>query len=510
MRDWFLNVQTQSRPAIPETRRPAPPLELFLLWIAGLTLVVAVSQQSLWIDEASTAAISSQGSLREWWQNLAGMRISDVQLPGYMFFMWGWVKVFGNSEWALRAAGLIWLVPGLVAMASGFARRAQRVAVMLVGVTSAFAWYYAGEARPYSMQLGVSCLIFAALHRLGLDELSERQQSRWFSGFLFGVLMLCGSSLLGVIWSIAALAAAFILIPRRRLLNFWKTGRLRLALTGSVLFVLGIYYLWTLMVGARATSVGRTDFKTIVFVFYEQFGLNGLGPGRFDLRRGGIETLRTYILPLTGYFVLTAIVAAKGIREAVHLEWAKRVRALALALAVPGLILISLGLAIHFRVLGRHCTPLMPVWFCLLALGLSALWARAGWMGRTILAAYLLLGLYSCLSIRFAARHERDDYRDAAQYAELALSQNQVVWWNADNECARYYEMPINTNAEEKSKATLVIGPSVAELAKLKKPDVIITSKPDIFDSNGALAEYLARNHYRVFKILPAFTIWRD
>jgi hypothetical protein len=360
------------------------------------------------------------------------------------------------------------------------------------------------------MQLGASCLVFGALHWLGRNELSERQQSRWLSGFLFGFFILCGSSMIGVIWSIAALAAVFILIPRRRFLDMWKTGWLHLALAGLLLVVLGLYYLWTLSLGARATALGKTEWKTVVFVFYEQLGLTGLGPGRIELRQDGIKSLRAYILPLAGYFALCVMLLANGIRQALRLEPAKRVRALALAVALPAAILLGVGFASHFRVLGRHCTPLMPIWISLLALGLAALWARAGWMGRPVLAAYLLLSLYSCLSIRFAVRHERDDYREAAQRAKLALLQNQVVWWNADAECARYYKMPLDTVVNEKNKAVLVLNPSAADLASMKKPGVIVASKPDIFDAAGALADYLARNHYRASEKFPAFIIWRD
>ncbi|MGD0815880.1 MAG: hypothetical protein ABSA83_19985 [Verrucomicrobiota bacterium] len=498
----------------PETREifsPCLPRELCLLWIIGLALIAAVSRQSLWIDEAGTAMLAGVDSFREWLRILLARRGAELQQPGFMFYMWTWVKVIGDSEWALRAAGLVWMVPGLVAMASGFSRRTQRMAVMLVAVTSAFAWYYAGEARTYAMQLGASCLIFGALHRLGRDELSERGQSRWLSGFLFGVFMLCASNLLGVIWSIAALAAALILIPRRRLLDLWKTGWPRLVLTGLLLLLLGIYYLWTLSVGARATAIGSTDLKTIIFVFYEQLGLTGLGPGRLDLREGGMGSLRAYILPLAGYAVLCAILIASGIREALRLESAKRVCALALAVALPAVMLLGVGFATHFRVLGRHFAPLMPIWFCLLALGLSALWdRREGWMGRPLLEAYLLLSLCSCLSIRFATRHQRDDYRDAAQTAINALRQHQVVWWSADSGCAQYYKLPLATQADGNNVAIQIYNTPAADLVRLKKPDIVIASKPDIYDAEGTLAEYLARNHYRALGKLPAFTLWGE
>jgi hypothetical protein len=505
-------TETPARPSpgIPESFVPCPRREVALLCGLALVLILAVNRQSLWIDEANTAASSSQGSLADWWRTLNEIGGSDLQMPGYMLYMWGWVKVAGNSEWALRAAGLIWLVPGLVAMASGFSRPIRRAGVMLVAVSNAFVWYYAGEARPYAMQLGASCLIFAALHRLGRDELSRRQQSLWLSGFLFGLVILCGSSLLGVIWSIGAVAAAFILIPRRRLLDLWKIGWLRLAETGLLLLALGIYYLWTLSVGARASGVAQTDWKTVVFVFYEQLGLAGLGPGRLELRQAGLETLHPYVLALTAYFLLLTIVAISGVRQALSLWPGKRVCAIALAVALPGLMLLGVGFATHFRVLGRHFTPLMPIWFGLLALGLAALWGRAGWMGKAAVASYMILSLCSCLSIRLAVRHERDDYRDAAQYAKLALRQNQAVWWNGSTEGARYYEVPLDGDGKEKNSAVPIINPSAESIARLKKPGVIIVSKPDIFDSAGALADYLARNHYRAAAKFPAFTIWQE
>ena len=443
---------TPSWPEPLESSGPCRPCEWALLWMIGLVLILAVSRQSLWIDEAYTASTSDHGSLREWGRALAAGAGSNLQTPGYMFFMWIWVKVAGVSEWALRAAGLIWLVPGLVAMASGFPRRTQRMAVMLAAATSVFVWYYAGEARPYAMQLGISCMVFAALHRLGRDELSQRQQSRWFTGLLFSYFMLCASNSLGAIWSIAALAAAFILIPRRRLLDLWKTGWRRLVLTGLLLLVLALFYVWTLTVGARASAVGTTNWKTALFVFYEQFGLTGLGPGRLELRQAGLQTLRPYLLPLAGYFLLFAIIVANGVRQALRLETARRVGALALAVALPALLLLGVGIATHFRVLGRHFTPLMPIWFALLGLGLAALWGKAGWMGKAVSAAFLILSLCSCLSIRLAVRHQRDDYRDAAQYAKDALRQNQVVWWNADMDTAQYLQNAVGYGCEREKQ----------------------------------------------------------
>ena len=40
---------------------------------------------------------------------------------------------------------------------------------------------------------------------------------------------------------------------------------------GMLLFLLGLFYLWTLSLGARATTAGITDAKNLFFIPYELF-----------------------------------------------------------------------------------------------------------------------------------------------------------------------------------------------------------------------------------------------
>ena len=41
-------------------------------------------------------------------------------------------------------------------------------------------------------------------------------------------------------------------------------------------------------------------------------------------------------------------------------------------------------------------------------------------------------------------------------------------------------------------------------------PELIIASKPDVYDGRDAFAEYLRQNHYLKLATLPAFTIWQS
>jgi hypothetical protein len=119
----------------------------------------------------------------------------------------------------------------------------------------------------------------------------------------------------------------------------------------------------------------------------------------------------------------------------------------------------------------------------------------------------VLLWLVSSLEIRFAARHRRDDYRDAAQAAHTALAGGERVWWVAAGYAAEYYGIALPTDP----KAGTVVAPlylATHDLASLPPPNVVILSKPWLFDRTGVMATYLQVHHYRLSETLPAFTVW--
>ena len=86
-------------------------LILTLLLALGLRLVAL--NQSLWLDEAiEWWAVRSFG-LREL---LTGYMVGDFNPPGHHVLMWFWVRMFGESEIALRlpsvvfGVGIVWWV----------------------------------------------------------------------------------------------------------------------------------------------------------------------------------------------------------------------------------------------------------------------------------------------------------------------------------------------------------------------------------------------------------------
>jgi hypothetical protein len=112
------------------------------------------------------------------------------------------------------------------------------------------------------------------------------------------------------------------------------------------------------------------------------------------------------------------------------------------------------------------------------------------------------------LSLRSATRHEKDNYHAAGAIAQAALAAGRTVWWNALVNGAIYYEVPLTPAGADHPGARAMLNPLRETLATAETPDLIIASRPDVFDQTGSLAEYLAQQHYRLVSNPTAFKIW--
>jgi hypothetical protein len=474
-----------------------------------LFVLATVTQGSFWLDEVGTAYAASRATLAQWWHFISTSGMTEVQMPLYSVFIWAFAKVFGIGEYALRVAGALWLVLGLVAFAVSFPQWRRRLAAVLVLATNAFIWYYANEARAYSMLLGGSCLVLAALNRLSSGSGPPEEEGKWLGVFVFGLLTVCGSSMLGMVWASAAVGAAWVLFPAERLLGWWRRSRFGWILLTAVLAALGCYYVWTVRQGARGSDVATTDWRTTFFIVYEQFGFAGLGPGRTELRAGGLRALLPYVPGLACYAMALGVVLYFGLKEFWRQSRRKLV-GLSIMVLLPWIFLSAVGMHSHFRLLGRHSAPLAAVWFFWMAGGVVVLAGKPGWLAKTVVTAFLGLNLCSSLIVRFDYGHSKDDYRRASEIAAAALSERQAVWWNADKIAAWYYHLPLSDSQPGPDRALLVNNVPDATLAGWPPPQMIVASKPDLYDNSGALARYISGHGFHLVASFPAFNIWES
>ncbi len=264
-------------------------LSLHTLWAAVAATIVgliAVTSQSLWIDEANSAVKAITPGLSAFVDAMHAERGSDLQMPLVMVMLWGWEKAFGLSEFALRAMNI-----PLFAIALVFAARcwgtssSQRAFFVVFACSSAFIWAYLDQARPHILQfLGATACTIALATVPGNSPLPRMADSILLAS---GVLILCGSRLLGAVFSFWFSAAFLVLwLLREPLGSILRRPDTRLAITVCLpaLLALAVCYLWTWSLDAVASAVGSTHLNSLAFDAYELMGASGVGHGCGELR----------------------------------------------------------------------------------------------------------------------------------------------------------------------------------------------------------------------------------
>lgn len=499
---------------------------LFVALQAGLMLA-AISNESLWIDEFWTAHFAALPSLQALVDLLLVPSGSQTPLHFAHYFFWG--QAFGTGEWSLRLANLPLFVAGQLALFWALRRSPRRFALLLLGVSGLhpMVWQYANEARQYIMMYAGAQMILASLIELhARDAPREPPGSQPVALFVAGAILLFGASLLGVFWVLAACGYVAYLHARQLSLRDLMRGAnpLLLGVFGVATAVLSLYYLGSLLNGAGASRISSTTVSTMLFAAYELLGLSGVGPSRLQLRDQGIAALAAYAPLLAPACVVLAATLLTGLRGAARRLGRRHLIGIAVLSLLPVAIVLVSGFVMHWRVLGRHMIAALPVLNLLFAVGLCRLFepGRRPGLRRAIAILCLAVLVYSSLSLRFAPRHQKDDYRAAAAIAEQADAQGRRVWWAADSVGANYYRLRGEFDhlgeltgqhrplaCADRPGIQSVPNAPAACLQQLSPPDLVILSKPESFDTAGAIVAYLGEHRFIKVQDLPAFTVWR-
>jgi uncharacterized membrane protein len=473
------------------------------LVFVALIGVIAVSNQSLWIDEGNSAMKAIQPSFMLFWEKMKELSGSDLQMPLYMGLLWAWEKIFGHSEYALRSLNIpFFTLSAGILLYLWDAERRLKLAFVFLMCFSPMLWVYLDEARPYIFQFfGATSILVALWNQAKTPHLNKNLVI-----FCIGALALCGSSLTGVIFTFwFGLAFLFILIRQHAWRSIFssKQNLVSLIVTSIGLSGLGLYFFWTLSQGARASGVGKTDLLSIGFCFYELLGFSGLGPDRLSLREHGITSLKPFFLPLTS---LVIALTAFGISSALYITKSSRMHRTKIfifaAVFCGAVSMVAVGYIAHFRVLGRHLMPILPFVLLLVSLGLMHLWQSDKKLSRAVVLTLCPLLIFSSLSTRFSPRFAKDDYRTAAQIAKSSLEDVKTIWWAADSATANYYGL------EFSEKVINVMGFSKSDLQNADMPSLVFLSKLDIYDSNRIISNFLDKNNFIDTKIIKAFSIY--
>lgn len=178
------------------------------VFIASLALRVPRMSDSLWYDEyCRTRGVLNPGRL---W----GLLLHDVHNPLYNAVMFGWISVFGDSEWSVRLPSLLAGYASLVLFCSIVLRRVGRWAALGVGAWAALApmhVWYSTEAKNNMFVLAMSTLALWCVDRLNECPTRGRAAATGLS-----LLALFYTDLAGVLVIVPLLAWPFGVAHGRR------------------------------------------------------------------------------------------------------------------------------------------------------------------------------------------------------------------------------------------------------------------------------------------------------
>ena len=501
---------------------------VFLLLNVSIMLL-AIGNDSFWIDEFWNAYFASLDSLGSLYQALREPYGS--QTPLHFVYGYFWAQASPASEFALRLSNLPLFVLGQVSLLWALRDypKPMAYAMLIISALHPMVWQYSNEFRPYIMMYaGAEMLLAYMLHIHAAVEKNRSPSDLGLLIFVVGGILLFGASLLGVFW--VASACAYMLHFRHRSAPQGNpSARFRLGLVCVFIAInglLAVYYINSLLHGAGGSRLSGPSLSSMIFALYELLGLSGIGPGRLDLRDAGAASLRSYMLGLIPVSVVLLTTLAAGVREAKN---ALGIRSLVLVLVLgisPVAIVVAAGFSMHWRFLGRHLIATLPLLNLLFAMGLAKFWSTGShrfFVRKVAVPIIFLIALTaSSLNLRFADRHLKEDYQSASTIAKQELAAGKRVWWVADVLGARYYGLPGEfdymgelTNKPKPYECldrtgVQSVGDAPAEcLGKLAAPDIVLLSRPETFDRNGVIAAYLKAGSFVKVQDLPAFTVWR-
>jgi hypothetical protein len=321
--------------------------------------------------------------------------------------------------------------------------------------------------------------------------------------------------------------------------TLWRSGlswadlppgaRVTLLVGALVSLPLGLYYLRTLIRGAKGAELWKVDVRYPLFVIYELGGFIGLGPSVTEIREMAREERSlSWIRHKISDFAF-AIMAGAALsvvfyysRETLAFSVARRMGAEEFwAVFLLGTMFYVVASAAAQKAFwARHYAPLFPFYVAGIALLVAPAFRQTAPWPCKIAASFLVIAwIVSSLRLRFASRHARDDYRRAAADVDELLLAGKNVWWVAGPEAAEYYGLPLEY---ERPRAGKVFCPLChtglpatrkfeRDLMALPPPDFIVVSKPDSFDGNDDVGSFLRAHRFRpqIEETPRAFTFWR-
>jgi len=399
---------------------------LAAILITAVLLRLPLVNQSLWFDELWSTKVKL-GSIFE----LIKVALADVHPPLYPVFAFLWVRVFGDSEVAVRIPPLLFGIASITltyALARRFLNdRIALVTAFLLAVSPVHMWY-STEARQYS-----AALFFALLTLYAYEKLRDASAGGWWTGIY-------------ALSVAASLFTHFYLVFYVTLISCFAflNGHPRRVRILSINAAAGFLFLCFLVgkigtVGLKTAAGHLRSFSPAEFwqLFFNWFLLGNVFPPPIPAAFDPRVVVQIAAFALFALGVAVALRVSKG-RGGIEL--------LSYVFALPVILLLMSAAGMRQIYIERSLYILLPFFCMLLAAGLTAF---SGWRRIALLALFTVFSglvvseFYARLDSHWTVYKPREDWRSASKILSAELDRsggNLLIYAATPVEVLSYYD----------------------------------------------------------------------
>jgi len=396
---------------------------LVICWLAFGLRVFRLDTQSLWYDEGLSVHLAAMP-----FQTALSMSAITDHPPLHVLLLGAWMRLAGQSEFAVRFVSVWWSVLA-VGLTWRLGRAALTEAIGVIGAAllavSAFAVWYAQEARGYSLLLALTLIATWAFVILALGAYSHGARPHRFAyvrsrvGWAWVALVISG---------IAALYTHYYAVFTLLALNlaFWATlaCRMKRVPSRNAQYAICFWLSQLVIVAGFAPWLPAALQQAVSNVTYF--------PGRIGWQTVVGDTLRAFAVGDAAPTTLAALTLSVMLGLAVVGVFAEqpgttRLNRVVVTLCVAAPLAAMSIIAWHKpKFASRYLIEALPPFYLLVGAGFTALWRFAGrgvilsGARRTVvLVCTGSLLVFSVISLRatyFDTARQRPDVRSAAAY----------------------------------------------------------------------------------------------
>jgi hypothetical protein len=423
-------------------------VSLMIVFCAFLRFFM-LTNQSLWFDEGWSLYYSSGQTLVDCLRKLTQTPNSEHYQPLYFVVLFFYRRLFGDSEFALRALSVIFGVGAatfLFFAALQFYGGKRALWSLVFFCVSSYAVYYSQEVRPYALLLflgSIQLFLFAKV--LHDNNSSHPALWRWLFGVVTCVEILASIFLL--LFTLA-LSLSHLLVHRdgKHWIKLWPQ-------VGLSCMPAAVYYIYFVLAARsmqpKATGLTQPIVQNILFVPYGILVGQSFGPPmemlRGEDRIGVVFSYWPELLAVLLVVVTIGVSILLILHKQTRLHNPLRIDYLFVWLSVISFCLSALFSFLNrFNWQPRHAFFLVSPAAILISLPFDEPekygkeFRKLFRYARLAVIFLICLNLVSLFNYYFDKKYQRDDYRAVANYLTAHSSIPSILLWGMP-ELLQYY-----------------------------------------------------------------------